>query len=44
VALSQKHAVTGTPSIVFEDSERVPGILSAADLEKKLSALSRRKS
>jgi thiol:disulfide interchange protein DsbC len=44
VALSQKHAVTGTPSIVFEDSERVPGILSAADLEKKLSALPRRKS
>jgi len=44
VALGQKHAVTGTPSIVFEDSERVPGILSAADLEKKLSALTRRKS
>lgn len=39
VALGQKHGVTGTPSLVFENSERVPGILSAADLEKKFATL-----
>jgi thiol:disulfide interchange protein DsbC len=43
VALGQKHGVTGTPSLVFENSERVPGILSAAELEKKFAALARRK-
>jgi thiol:disulfide interchange protein DsbC len=44
VALGQKHGVNGTPSLVFENSERVPGILSAQDLEKKFAALARRKS
>jgi thiol:disulfide interchange protein DsbC len=44
VALGQTHGVTGTPSLVFENSERVPGILNAAELEKKFSALARRKS
>jgi len=44
VALGQKHGVTGTPSLVFEDSERVPGILSVQDLEKKFATLARRKS
>jgi thiol:disulfide interchange protein DsbC len=39
VALGQKHGVTGTPSLVFENSERVPGILSAEDLEKKFASL-----
>jgi thiol:disulfide interchange protein DsbC len=39
VALGQKHAVNGTPSLVFENSERVPGILGAAEIEKKFSAL-----
>jgi thiol:disulfide interchange protein DsbC len=43
VALGQKHGVTGTPSLVFEDSERVPGVLSAEDLEKKFAMLARRK-
>jgi thiol:disulfide interchange protein DsbC len=43
VALGQKHGVTGTPSLVFENSERVPGILSAPELEKKFAALARRK-
>ena len=43
VALGQKHGVTGTPSLVFEDSERVPGILSAQELEKKFTMLARRK-
>ena len=44
LALGQKHGVTGTPSLVFENSERVPGILSAEDLEKKFAVLARRKS
>jgi thiol:disulfide interchange protein DsbC len=44
VALGQKHGVTGTPSLVFEDSERVPGILSADELEKKFAMLARHKS
>jgi thiol:disulfide interchange protein DsbC len=43
VALGEKHGVTGTPSLVFEDSERVPGILSTQDLEKKFAMLARRK-
>ena len=44
IALGQKHAINGTPSLVFENSERVPGILSAQDLEKKLTTLARHKS
>jgi thiol:disulfide interchange protein DsbC len=43
VALGQKHGVTGTPSLVFEDSARVPGVLSAEELEKKFATLSQRK-
>lgn len=39
LALSKKHAVNGTPSLVFEDSERSAGIMSAADLEKKFATL-----
>ena len=43
VALGKKHGVTGTPSLVFENSDRVPGILSAEELEKKLATLAHRK-
>jgi thiol:disulfide interchange protein DsbC len=43
VALSQKHGIAGTPALVFENSERVPGILTAKELEKKLASLSRSK-
>jgi protein-disulfide isomerase len=43
VALGQKHGVTGTPSLVFENSERVPGILTVQELEKKFAAVGRRK-
>ncbi len=39
VALAQKHRVTGTPAIVFEDGSRVPGALSPEALEKKLASL-----
>ena len=43
VLLGEKHAVTGTPSLVFENNERVSGILSNEALEKKFSLLARRK-
>jgi thiol:disulfide interchange protein DsbC len=43
VMLGEKHAVAGTPSLVFENSEFVPGILSKEDLEKKFTLLARRK-
>jgi thiol:disulfide interchange protein DsbC len=42
VVLGQKHAINGTPSLVFENSERVPGILDAAELEKHLNAPKRK--
>jgi thiol:disulfide interchange protein DsbC len=44
VVLGEKHGVTGTPSLVFENSERVPGVLSNEELEKKFALLTRRKS
>ena len=43
VLLGEKHGVTGTPSLVFENNERVPGILSNEALEKKFTLLARRK-
>jgi thiol:disulfide interchange protein DsbC len=43
VLLGEKHGVTGTPSLVFENNERVPGILSHEALEKKFTLLARRK-
>jgi thiol:disulfide interchange protein DsbC len=43
VALIEKHAVTGTPSLVFEDNDRVPGLISNEDLEKRFAQLARRK-
>lgn len=39
VALSRRHGMVGTPMLVFEDNERVPGIMAAADIRKKLSTL-----
>jgi len=38
LALSRKHKVNGTPAIVFEDGTRIPGALSAEQLEKQLAA------
>ena len=38
LALSRKHKITGTPAIVFEDGTRVPGAISAEQLEKQLVA------
>ena len=38
LALSRKHRITGTPSIVFEDGTRVPGAMSVEQIEKHLVA------
>jgi thiol:disulfide interchange protein DsbC len=37
VELSRKHKITGTPAIVFADGSRVPGAISAAQVEKFLT-------
>ncbi|MDN3920992.1 DsbC family protein [Roseateles violae] len=39
LALSRKIHVTGTPAILFEDSSRAPGALSAEQLERRLQGI-----
>ena len=39
VALALKHAVSGTPTVVFADNKRVPGIMTAAQVEQKLGEI-----
>lgn len=41
-ALGRKHKINGTPALVFVDGKRIPGALSAEQLERQLS-LSRAK-
>ena len=36
--LGRKHKITGTPTLVFADGSRVPGAISAAEIEKLLAA------
>ncbi|MCA6216868.1 DsbC family protein [Ideonella sp. B7] len=38
LALSRKYKVTGTPALVFEDGTRVPGAISAGQIEKQLAS------
>jgi thiol:disulfide interchange protein DsbC len=38
VAYGRDKKITGTPTIIFEDGERVPGAMKLADFEKKLAA------
>jgi thiol:disulfide interchange protein DsbC len=38
LAFGQEKRITGTPTIFFEDGERVPGAIPGAQLEKKLTA------
>lgn len=38
LTLGRKHRVQGTPAIFFEDGTRAPGMLTAAQLEKRLAA------
>jgi thiol:disulfide interchange protein DsbC len=37
LALQKRHGVVGTPALVFEDGERVDGVLDAAALQRKLA-------
>lgn len=37
VELGRKHKITGTPTLIFADGSRVPGAISAADVEKRLT-------
>ncbi len=37
VELGRKHKITGTPTLIFADGSRVPGAISAADVEKHLA-------
>jgi thiol:disulfide interchange protein DsbC len=39
LALGQSKKITGTPTIIFENGDRVPGAIPLADLEKKLAAI-----
>jgi thiol:disulfide interchange protein DsbC len=43
VLLGEKHGITGTPSLVFENNERLPGVISSEALDKKLTLITRRK-
>ena len=38
LALGRKHKVNGTPALVFENGKRVPGAMSAGEVEKLLVA------
>jgi thiol:disulfide interchange protein DsbC len=37
LALGKEKRVTGTPTIIFENGDRVPGAMALADFEKKLA-------
>lgn len=37
--LMAKHGINGTPTLVFADSKRLPGIMSAEDLEKRFAEI-----
>ena len=37
LALAQKHRITGTPTVVFESGQRVPGAIPVAQVEQLLS-------
>jgi len=39
IAFGREKKINGTPTIIFEDGERVPGAMAIADFEKKLAAL-----
>jgi thiol:disulfide interchange protein DsbC len=38
LAFGQAKRIQGTPTLIFENGDRVPGAMSAADVEKKLAA------
>jgi len=38
LAFGQSKRIHGTPTIIFEDGDRIPGVMAMADFEKKLVA------
>ncbi|NRF66781.1 DsbC family protein [Aquincola sp. S2] len=42
VKLGQKHRVTGTPAVVFEDGSRAPGAVPAAQIESRIQAAAKK--
>ena len=40
-AFGRKYRINGTPAILFEDGVRVPGAMTAADVEKRLTEAAR---
>ena len=38
LAFGQSKRINGTPTLFFEDGDRVPGVMAMADFEKKLTA------
>lgn len=42
IKLGQKHKVTGTPAVVFEDGSRAPGALPAAQIESRILAAAKK--
>lgn len=38
LALGRKHKITGTPTIIFPDNNRVPGAIAHTEIEKHLAA------
>jgi len=37
VAFGREKRITGTPTVIFEDGQRVPGAMSTAAIEKRLA-------
>jgi thiol:disulfide interchange protein DsbC len=42
LALGNKHRVSGTPAVVFEDGTRAPGAIPTEQIETRLAAASKR--
>lgn len=43
VAFGRKYRINGTPALVFEDGQRVPGAMSAQEIEKRMAEARRPK-
>jgi thiol:disulfide interchange protein DsbC len=43
VAFGRKYRINGTPALVFEDGQRVPGAMQGAEIEKRLTEAKRPK-
>ena len=39
IEFGKKHRISGTPALFFADGTRVPGAISAAEVEKRLAAI-----